>query len=124
MKTLLLGLFEQLKATPPTTKALIATALATIVALIGAVGWIAGRPHFKLLYSGLDAQRAAAVQAALAGGSIRYEVSQPPAPFVIHVDEGQYYAAQNLVALSGGLESAPEGIQTNGTGAAQVFLSA
>jgi flagellar M-ring protein FliF len=98
--------------------------VAALVAVFALAGSWASKPSFKLLYSGLDAPHAAAVQSALAGASVRYEVSQPPAPFFIHVDEAQYYAAQNAVAVSGALVSAPEGIQTNGSGASQVFLSA
>ena len=124
MKTALQALLEQLRTTSLATKTVIGAAALLVVAVVAFTTSTAGRPHFQLLYSGLDAQHAAAVQAALAGGAIRYEVSQPPAPFVVHVDETQFYAAQNLVALSGALESSPEGIQTNGTGASQVFLSA
>lgn len=98
--------------------------VAALVAVFALAGSWASRPSFKLLYSGLDAAHAAAVQNALAGAAVRYEVSQPPAPFFIHVDEAQYYAAQNAVAVSGALETSPEGIQTNGQGASQVFLSA
>ncbi len=97
---------------------------AALVAVFALAGSWASRPSFKMLYSGLDAQHAAAVQNALAGASVRYEVSQPPAPYFIHVDEAQYYVAQNAVAVSGALETSPEGIQTNGQGASQVFLSA
>ena len=124
MKTTLEPLLAQLRGTSTATRIALAGAVLVLAAVAGVGSWIAGQPHFALLYSGLDAQRAAGIQAALAQGGVRYEVSQPPGPFVIHVDQEQYYAAQNLVALSGALESAPEGIQTNGSGAAQVFLSA
>lgn len=99
----------------------------SIIALC-AVVWIgslwANRPHFVLFASDLDASQAAAVQSALATANVRYQVSQPPGPFVLHVDETQLYAAQNAVALAGALSRAPEGIATSSSGAAQVFQSA
>lgn len=124
MKTQLESMLAQLRGTSATTRIALAGAVLVLAAVAVVGSWVAGRPHFTMLYSGIDAQRAAAIQAALAQGGVRYEVSQPPGPFVIHVDQAQYYAAQNLVALSGALETAPEGIQTGGNGAAQVFLSA
>lgn len=102
-------------------------AVLSIVALC-AVAWIgsawANRPSFVLFGSDLDAPQAAAVQSALASANVRYQVSQPPGPFVIHVEEQQLYAAQNAVALAGALSRAPEGIATSTSGAAQVFQSA
>lgn len=124
MKDFLQGLLEQMKSTGPATKAVLVMALLLVAGVIGFATYTANSPHFRLLYSSLDAQQAAAVQAALAGGNIRFEVSQPPAPFVVHVDESQFYQAQNLVAQAGGLASAPEGIQANQSGAKDVFLSA
>src|SRR6186997_879338 len=119
MKEALTNLLRELKSASSSTKLVIALSIAAIALVVGVTTYTASRPSFKLLYSGLDAPQAAAIQAALAGGNVRYEVSQPPAPFVIHVDESQYYAAQNLVALGGALERAPEGIQSHATGASQ-----
>src|SRR5690242_3555460 len=124
MRDTLQKLLEQLKTTGPATKAVLLMGLLVVAGLIGYAGYSAGTPHFRLLYSGLDPQQASAVQAALAGGNIRFEASQPPGPFSIHVDDAQYYQAQNLVALAGGLSVSPEGIQANQSGAKDVFLSA
>jgi len=124
MKDQLQGLLEQLKTTGPATKAVLGLALLLVAGVIGFASYSASTPHFRLLYSSLDPQQAAAVQAALAGGNVRFEVSQPPGPYTVHVDEAQYYAAQNLVALAGGLSVSPEGIQANQSGAKDVFLSA
>lgn len=124
MKALLQKLLTELQAAGLATKVVVAASLLAIVALIGVAGVRSQDPHFKLLYSGLDASHAAAVQNALAQGSIRYEVSQPPGPFVIHVEDGAFYQAQNLVALSSALEAVPAGIQTGTGGASSVFLSA
>jgi len=124
MRDILQRLLEQLKTTGPATRAVLLMGLLLVAGLIGYAGYSAGTPHFRLLYSGLDPQQASAVQAALAGGNIRFEASQPPGPFNIHVDDSQYYQAQNLVALAGGLSVSPEGIQANQSGAKDVFLSA
>ncbi|MBK7878566.1 MAG: hypothetical protein IPJ77_23155 [Planctomycetes bacterium] len=124
MKDFFNGLVEQWKQATGATRGIVAIAVAAIAA---SVWWISGsatEPNFKLLYSNQDAQHAAAIQNALATGGIRYQASQPPGPFVIWVDESQFYQAQNLVALSGALETSPEGIQSSSSGASQVFLSA
>jgi flagellar biosynthesis/type III secretory pathway M-ring protein FliF/YscJ len=78
-----------------------------IAVIVFANTW-AATPSFKLLFSELDARSAAAVQSALAGANVRYQVSQPPAPFVVHVDETQFYVAQNAVAIAGALTTAPK----------------
>lgn len=124
MSNIATSLRQQLLAASLGAKIALALGVVALIGVFAIAGSWASRPSFMLLYSGLDARHAAAVQGALAGANVRYQVSQPPAPYVIHVDEGQYYAAQNAVALSGALDSSPEGIQTNGSGAAQVFLSA
>lgn len=124
MKALLTKLFAELQSATLATKAVIGASLLAIVGVIGFASVRSQDPNFRLLYSGLDASHAAAVQNALAQGNIRYQVSQPPAPFVIHVDDGAFYQAQNLVAISSALESAPAGIQTGASGASSVFLSA
>ncbi|MBK7642518.1 MAG: hypothetical protein IPJ19_05630 [Planctomycetes bacterium] len=124
MKDFLQGLLEQMKAAGPATKAVLVMGLLLVAGLIGFATYSASTPHFRLLYSSLDPQQAAAVQAALAGGNIRFEVSQPPGPYTVHVEDTQYYQAQNLVALAGGLSVAPGGIQANQSGAKDVFLSA
>lgn len=124
MKALLTKLWSDLTAASAATKAMIGGALIIVLGVAGYTTMWSNAPHFQLLYSGLDATHAAAVQSALAQGGIRYQVSQPPAPFVVHVDEAQFYPAQNLVALAGALEVVPEGIQTANSGASSVFLSA
>lgn len=124
MRDLFNGLAEQWKQSTMATRGIVVTALAAVVACVWWISGSAADPHFKLLFSNQDAQHAAAIQNALATSGIRYQASQPPGPFVIWVDENQYYEAQNAVALTGALETSPEGIQSSQTGAAQVFLSA
>src|SRR5687768_5264818 len=88
---------------------IVATTIAGVALAFFAARWTA-QPSFEILYSGLDARETGAVQTALATANVRYRVSQPPGPFVVHVDGEQYYAAQNAVALAGALDRAPEGI--------------
>lgn len=118
------SLRSQFSAASAGAKLALAFGVVALVTVIVVVNTWATKPSFRMLYSELDARSAAAVQSALAGANVRYQVSQPPGPFVIHVDEAQYYAAQNAVAVSGALSQAPSGIQTNGNGASQVFLAA
>lgn len=124
MKDFFATLRQQFTDMSGATKAVLGLALLAFVGIAAYASSWAARPSFTLLYSDLDARHAAAVQSALATANVRFQVSQPPGPFVIHVDETQFYIAQNAVAISGALDSAPEGIQTNGAGASQVFLSA
>jgi flagellar M-ring protein FliF len=100
-----------------------AAGIAAIVLAVFAARWTS-QPSFEILYSGLDARETGAVQTALATANVRFRVSQPPGPFVVHVDGEQYYAAQNAVALAGALDRAPEGIGGAAGGASQVFMSA
>jgi flagellar M-ring protein FliF len=102
---------------------IVVSVAAAIVLCVFGARW-ASQPSFELLYSGLDGRELGAVQSALAGANVRYRVSQPPAPYVVHVDEEQYYVAQNAVALAGALDHAPEGISSGTGGAAEVFQSA
>lgn len=102
---------------------IVLSAVAAIAIAIFAARWTS-QPTFEILYSGLEAREAGAVQNALASADIRYRVSQPPGPFMVHVDGEQYYAAQNAVALAGALDRAPEGIGGVAGGASQVFMSA
>ncbi len=124
MKNLLATLRKTWDAMSVGTRAIVAaTTAAAVVLAIMAARWTSA-PNFEVLYTGLDAREVGAVQSALATADIRYRVSQPPGPFVVHVDGEQYYVAQNAVALAGALDRAPEGIGGMATGASQVFMSA
>jgi flagellar M-ring protein FliF len=104
----------------------IAIAVSTAAAVLASVlvaRW-AAQPSFELLYTGLDGRELGSVQSALAGANVRYRVSQPPGPFLVHVDAEQFYVAQNAVAIAGALDRAPEGISATVGGAAEMFQSA
>jgi len=122
MKAQLQQLFEQLAGASAGVKMVLATGVLAALGWVAFSGYQAKNPSFRQLYSQLPPNESAAVQSALAGAGIRYEASQPPSPYVIHVEESRYYEAQNAVALSGALASTPSGIQVGGSG--DVFLSA
>lgn len=114
----LLELFRQ--TTPATRIALVVSAI-VLAGLAGIVGFEATRPHFVPLRAGLDDSQRAAVESALAKGGVEFEVSPFPGPYTVYVDEGALYEAQNLVALSGALAPAAEGIPTGASGASSVW---
>ena len=124
MKNFLSAVQSRFSALSNATRVTIVVSIAAAVVLsLFAAHW-AAQPSFELLYSGLDGRELGAVQSALAGANVRYRISQPPGPFVVHVDEDQYYVAQNAVAIAGALARAPEGISAGSGGAAEVFQSA
>jgi flagellar M-ring protein FliF len=124
MKNFLLSIQKKIAALSLATRVTIVVSAAAAIVLCVVLAHWAAQPSFELLYSGLDGRELGAVQSALAGAGVRYRVSQPPGPYVVHVDEEQYYVAQNAVALAGALDHAPEGISAGTGGAAEVFQSA
>lgn len=124
MKQPLDGFLGQLKGASLAAKiALACGVLALAGVVVVATKW-ADQPNFVLLASNLDSRASAAVQSALANAGVRYQASQPPGPFAVHVDEEQFYVAQNAIALGGALDAPPVGIRTDQSGASSVFLSA
>ncbi|MCC6408121.1 MAG: hypothetical protein IT453_13245 [Planctomycetes bacterium] len=119
LKTLL----DSLKNAHPRTKLVMLLAIVAITVAVTISTMLADRPNFVMLYSGIDDSSRGGIEKALAGGSIRYKVSQPPGPYNIYVDEPQQYEAQNLVALSGALKEMPRGVDSTAGGAAAIFLS-
>ncbi len=117
------AIFAKLQAASTRAKVSALLVVAAIVGVVSIAGTVASSPHFTLLYSELTDAESAAVQKALAEGGVRFKVSQPPAPFFVYVDESDYYAAQNSVAIAGALERAATGITTSDKGAGSVFMS-
>ena len=109
-------------ASPRTRMVAIGGAL-LLAAALAVSGMLSSRPHFVLLYAQVDDQERVAVEKALAGASIRYRISQPPGPFVVDVDEGQFYEAQNAVAVAGAMKRASSGIETDTQGASTIFMT-
>ena len=116
-------LLDFIKKTDARTRIVAATAVLVLLIVGGVAGVISSRPHFEILFSDLDDSQRVAVEKALAGGKVKYRISQPPAPFVVYVDDGSQYEAQNLVALADALEPKSVGIATGDGGAGTLFLS-
>jgi len=109
-------------ASPRTRMVAIGGVLLVVLALVAST-LLSARPHFVLLHGQVDDQERVAVEKALAGAGIRYRISQPPGPFVIDVDEGQFYEAQNAVAVAGAMKRASSGIETDSQGASTIFMT-
>ena len=112
---------DLLRRTTPATRIALVVSSLVLASLVGIVGFEATRPHFVPLRAGLDDAQRAAVESALAQGGVEFEVSPYPGPYTVYVDEGELYQAQNLVALSGALAPAAEGIPTGAAGASSVW---
>src|SRR5688500_2466231 len=97
-------------------------ALAVVLA-VGLSAFVSNRPHLPLLLSGLSDNESAAAMKALAEAEIPFEVSQPPGPFVVYVDEDDRALA--LAAIYQGDAMVPlwKGIPADQGGMASVFLS-
>lgn len=93
------------------------------VAIVTVGGLVAVRPHYKMVRSELSDRESAAAQRALAEAGIPFQVSQPPGPFVLYVDESQEFEALRAIAISGALEPADRGITTGADGPMSVFMS-
>lgn len=123
MKQRLLKILDQLQAANLATKLTLLAAMLMLGGLVGFASWRANIPHFVLLESGLDATQASLLEAALAGGNVKYEISQPPGPYVVRVDESEVYQARNLAALAGFRTPTPKGVNPGANGASNVFLA-
>lgn len=123
MKQRLLQILDQVIAASAATKVTILSALLVLGALVGFASWRASIPHFVLLESGLDATQASLLEAALANEGLRYEISQPPGPYVVRVDEADLYLARNYAALAGFRTPTPKGVNPGANGASNVFLA-
>lgn len=124
MNPLLRQILDQLRATSVNTRIALAAGAVVALLLAAVVLTYSNRPHYEVLISGLDASESARVQAALSGAGLRWEVSQPPGPFVVFVDRAQRHRALAAVASSGALERLPGGILGHDGGMSSVFLSA
>src|SRR5688572_11242882 len=123
MATDLKQLSQALRQSSPRTRMVAIGGALLVVAALAISGVIASRPHFVLLHGRVADQERVAVEKALAGAGIRYRISQPPGPYVLDVDESQFYEAQNAVAIAGALKRATAGIETGASGAATVFMT-
>ncbi len=115
---------QSLKDSSPRTRWIAIAGVLLVVVAFAVSSVIAARPHFVLLHSQIDDSERIAVEKALAGANIRYRISQPPGPYVLDVDEAQFYEAQNAVALAGAMHRSTTGIETGSSGATTIFMTA
>lgn len=117
------NLFQQVVDAPTRTKAVVAFSVLSLLGILWLAGVVARRPHYVTLYTDLDNAERVSVERALAEGRVPYRVSQPPGPYTVFVDEGEFDNAQVVVALSEALRRAPSGINATEGGAKSIFMS-
>jgi hypothetical protein len=123
MNDLLQSLFGQLKGTSLGTRVVALVSVLGLVAVLGAATWLSNRPDFQLAFSSLSDHELAKVNRALSEAGIAFDVSQPPAPFSVYVDESERSVAYMAVYGAGALDKPLEGILTD-AGMSSVFHSA
>ncbi len=116
-------LTQSLKDSSPRTRMLAIGGALLVVVALAVSSVLASRPHFVLLHSQVTDSGRVAVEKALASAGIRYRISQPPGPYVIDVDQAQFYEAQNAVALAGAMQLSSSGIEVGASGASTVFMT-
>lgn len=124
MKNPFEDLLRQLKSASLAAKLALGAGLLALAGVVAVATTWADKPNFVLLAGNLDARSSASIQSALAGAGVRFQATPPPGPFSVHVDEEQFYQAQNAIALAGALDAPATGIRTDQSGATSVFLSA
>lgn len=115
---------QSLKDASPRTRWVAIGGALLMAAILGLAGVISSRPHFVLLHGQVSDTERVAVEKSLAAAGIRYRISQPPGPFVVDVDESQFYEAQNAVAIAGALQRSSTGIDTGSSGSSKIFMTA
>jgi flagellar biosynthesis/type III secretory pathway M-ring protein FliF/YscJ len=123
MNDLFQSLFGQLKGTSMGTRVIAFFSVLALFAVVGAAAWLSNRPDYELTFSDLNDHEVAKVNKALSEAGIPFDVSQPPAPFSVYVDESERSAAYMAVYGAGALDKPLEGILTD-SGVAAVFNSA
>jgi flagellar M-ring protein FliF len=123
MNQLLQQLLASLRSTSVGTRVLVLLVGVGLAGILGAAGLVANRPHYSIAFSGLTDHEVAEVNKALSEAAIAFQVSQPPAPFSVFVDEDARSRAYMAVYGAGALDKPLEGILTDG-GVASVFHSA
>jgi flagellar M-ring protein FliF len=94
-----------------------------VVLAVGVSAFVANRPHYSMLLSGLSGSESASAMRALAEAGIAFEASQPPGPFVIYVDDDDRGAALGAIYQSGAMIPIQKGIPADESGMASVFMS-
>ncbi len=123
MNDLIQSLSGQLKRASGGTRAIAVLSTLALAAIIGLAAWVANRPDYQLAFSGLSDYEVAKVNKALSEAGISFQVSQPPAPFSVYVDEAERSSAYMAAYGAGALDKPLKGILAE-SGVASVFNSA
>ena len=123
MNDLFNNFIEQLKGTSGGTKLIAAFVGASMLAILGLAAVVSNKPDYQLAFSGLSDHEFPQVTKALAEAGVEFQVSQPPAPFSVYVDEDQRSEAYNAAYGAGALDKPLKGIMSN-SGVTSVFNSA
>jgi len=123
MKDRLVQLLIAFKEARTATQITLAISTLAILAVATLSSWLANRPDFVEVFSGLSAAQAADYKSALAEAGIPFHSSWPPGPYTIWVDESDHIQAEAQVALAG-YKPQDRGIQTTSAGAGTAFMSA
>lgn len=124
MKSFLNSFVDTFKNASGASKAIAVMVVLALSVIVGTAAVVANQPHFEILWGGLDDVESARVAKALADAALPFEISQPPGPYVVYVDESDRIRAMQVVASAGALEHAPSGISAGEPGMSTVFMSA
>ena len=89
MGDLLTTILRELKAASGATKALAGVVAAAVVCMVGVAAVVSNQPDYQPAFSELSSAEMSAVTRSLSEAGISFEVSQPPHPFVVFVDESE-----------------------------------
>jgi flagellar M-ring protein FliF len=123
MNDLLNNFVEQLKGSSGGTKVVAALVGAAMLAIAGLAAVVSNKPDYQLAFSGLSDHELPRVTKALAESGVPFDVSQPPGPFTVFVDEDLRSEAYRAAYGAGALDKPLKGIMAD-SGASSVFNSA
>ena len=123
MNELFASLIESFRASSLASKLTAGLVALGVVLAVGVSAVVSNRPHYSMLLSGLSDNESAAAMKALAEASIPFEVSQPPGPFVVYVDESDRATALAAIYQSSAMVPLEKGIPSDRGGMSSVFMS-
>jgi len=118
------NLFQGIKGANSGTRIVAASCGAAVLLILGLVALVSSQTSYEVLLTGLDDGSSAKSMKALTEAGIDFEVSQPPAPFVLYVDSGERSKALHSIATAGALDRPMKGIAAADNGVSSVFMSA
>jgi len=123
MNDLLNNFVAQLKGSSGGTKVVAVLVGCAMLTIAGLAAVVSSRPDYQLAFSGLSDHELPRVTKALSESGIPFEVSQPPGPFTVFVDEDLRSEAYSAAYGAGALDKPLKGIMAD-SGVSSVFNSA